>query len=209
MPMKTQTALDLLVANPPYGSAGFLTDALADGGEALEVLLADLPEVAPAPEPALSGLDFIQAEFDRLRALPFAESSAGSETNPPVRARDVTLSARIRQRAPHLAAATGIYWPEENRITITADPEATRAEVAATLLHELVHAAREAPIHAVSGRRLVHGPYYRLGLVHAAEQAFDVQLDPRAARWRSWQIDDAIAEALEALGGEWVMAVGS
>jgi len=147
--MKTENLLDLLVANPPFGGGGF---ALRH-----DEALAPDSDVDREVEPALSGLDWVQAEFERLQALPFARSDAGSDTHPPVAAKDVILSARIRRRASHLAAAAGAHWPEQNRITITAAPDASRAEVSETLLHELVHAAAHAPISAASGRRLLHG----------------------------------------------------
>ena len=199
---------DLLLNNPPFGSAGFLVDALADEAEVLHQLRVDDLQTEPVPEPALSGLAWIEQEFNRLRALPFATSDAGSDTRPPVRARDVALSARIRRRAPHLSRCSGSQWPDQNRITVTTAPDATRAKVSHTLLHELVHAATDAPIHVVSGRRLLHYYYYRLGLIQAAREAYNVELDPGAERWPCWQVDSAIVRALEALGGEWALPVG-
>jgi hypothetical protein len=203
------SALDAIFANPPFGSAGFLLEALAGEDEALQVLQVDEPEVEPTPEPALSGLDFIHAEFDRLRALPFAESSDGSDTRPPVRARDVVLSARIRRRAQHLSRCSGSQWPDQNRITITTAPDATRAEVSETLLHELVHAATDIPIHVMTGRRLIHYFYFRRALIEAAEAAYGLALPAGAARWPCGQVDCAIVRALEALGGEWDLPVGA
>ncbi len=200
-PLSTPTHqnFDTIFANPPFG-AGFLLEAPMAAGEALEAL--------PEAEPTLWGVLWIKAEFDRLRALPFAASSAGSETNPPVRARDVVLSARIRRRAFHLAAAAGTQWPTENRITITAAPDASRAEVSETLLHELVHAANCAPIHVITGRRLVHDYYFREALIEAAKQAYGLDLPRGAARWRASQVDDHLVRELEALGGEWDLALG-
>ena len=161
---------DLLLNNPPFASAGLLVDALADEDEVLQELQVDDPEAEPVPEPELSGLAWIEAEFDRLRALPFAESDAGSDTKPPVRARDVVLSARIRRRAQHLSRCSGSQWPDRNRITITTAPDATRAKVSRVLLHELVHAATCTPVHVITGRRLIHYYYFRRALIAAAAE---------------------------------------
>ena len=208
MPMKTQTAIDILICNPPFGSAGFLVAALADEDEVLQELQVDEPEAEPTPEPALSGLAWIEAEFDRLRWLPFAESSDGSDTRPPVRARDVVLSARIRRRAPHLSRCSGAQWRDRNRITITAASDASRAKVSQTLIHELVHAATDIPVHVVTGRRLIHYYYFRRALIQAAEEAYGLVLPVDAERWPCWRVDSAIVRALEALGGEWDLPVG-
>ena len=202
------------VPDPAHGSGSFMMAVLQtiDPGllaEALQDLRDSEVEREPPAVPELSGMEWIRAHWDYLRMLPFTASSDGSDTRPPVRARDVALSARIRRRAAHLMAATGTHWPTSNRITVTADPEATRAEVSVTMLHELVHAATEAPISASTGRRLVHGTYFRLGLIEAAQQAYGVDLPRGAARWRAAQVDKAIVRALEALGGEWGLPVGT
>ena len=106
---------DLLLNNPPFGSAGFLVDALADEAEVLQELQVDMPEVEPVPEPALSGLAWIEAEFDRLRALPFAASDAGSDTRPKKSARDNSFVCSMYGPAEPLKAAEviGRQWPYE------------------------------------------------------------------------------------------------
>ena len=199
---------DLLLNNPPFASAGCLEAALADEAEVHQALQVDDLQTEPVPEPELSGLAWIEAEFDRLRALPFAESSDGSDTRPPVRARHVVLSARIRRRAPHLSRCSGAQWRDRNRITITTDTDASRAKVSRVLIHELVHAATDAPIHVITGRRLLHYFYFRRALIQAAREAYGVVIEPGAARWPCWQVDSAIVLSLEALGGEWVLPVG-
>jgi hypothetical protein len=117
MPMKMQTAVDLLVGNPPFGGGGFLLDALRDD-DALSVLPSD-SDVDPEPEPALSGMAWIEQEFERLQALPFAESSAGSEVDPPIAACDTHLAVRLRHQPSHLHAVTGSHLPDRGFITVT------------------------------------------------------------------------------------------
>ena len=83
---------------------------------------------------------WIDQEFERLQALPFAESSAGSEVDPQVAARDVHLAMRLRHRPRHWHAVTGAHLPEQATISVTIDPRGRRAEVSEVLLHELAHA---------------------------------------------------------------------
>ena len=152
-------------------------------------------------------MDYIEHEFQKLQILPFATTDGGSEANPPIAAKDVQLPMRMRERPAHWHSVTGAHLPEQGCITITADPEATRAEVSEVLLHELVHAATPTP-RSPSGRRTVHGRAFCAMLIRAAKEAYGVVLDPDAITWSSWRIDDAIVRELHALGGEWRLAVG-
>ena len=199
------------VPDPALGGASFLIHALQVAGpeflEALRGLQVDVVAPKPPPVPALSGYDWIDQEFERLQGLPFATSTAGSEADPPVAAKDVQLAMRLRDRPRHWHSVTGAHLPGQGCITITADPEATRAEVSEVLLHELAHAATPTP-RSPSGRRTVHGREFRAMLILAAKEAYDVNLDPDTITWSSWRIDDAIVRELHALGGEWRLAVG-
>ena len=176
--------------------------------QALKKIQRDAVKREPRVEPELSGMDFIEFEFARLQALPFATTDAGSEADPPIAAEDVQLAMRLRERPAHWHSVTGAHLPEQGCITITADPEATRAEIASVLIHELAHAATPTP-RSPSGRRTVHGRAFRTMLVRAAKEAYGLDLDPEAITWSSWRIDDAIVRELHALGGEWRLAVGS
>ena len=194
------------------GGGAFLLHALQAAGPEFQDALRDLQGDAvvsePRIEPALSGMNFIEYEFERLQTLPFAESSDGSEIDPPIAARDVHLAMRLRHRPRHWHAVTGAHLPEQATIIVTIDPDASRAEVSELLLHELAHAATPTP-RSPSGRRTVHGREFRAMLILAAKEAYDVNLDPDTITWSSWRIDDAIVRALHALGGEWRLPVGT
>ena len=205
---------DLLLNNPPFGSAGFLLEALADEPEALHALQVDEPEVEPVPEPALSGLAWIEAEFDRLRALPFAASDAGSDTRPKKSARDNSFVCSMYGPAEPLKAAEviGRQWPYENRITVTVGPRASRAKVSEVLVHELAHAAcpteHGAPDKGGWRRRIHHGRAFREWLVRAAKEAYGLDISPTAAGRSAYKLDALIIAALEAEGGKWGIRVG-
>ena len=207
-------AIDILFANPPFGSAGFLSDALKAGGAALQALQVDEPEVEPTPEPELSGLAWIEAEFDRLRALPFAASDAGSDTRPKKSARDNSFVCSMYGPAEPLKAAEviGRQWPYENRITVTVGPRASRAKVSEVLVHELAHAAcpteHGAPDKGGWRRRIHHGRAFREWLVRAAKEAYGLDISPTAAGRSAYKLDAFIIAALEALGGEWPLVIG-
>ena len=214
MPMKTQTAIDILICNPPFGSAGFLVAALADEDEVLQELQVDMPEVEPVPEPALSGLAWIEAEFDRLRALPFAASDAGSDTRPKKSARDNSFVCSMYGPAEPLKAADvlGRQYPYENRITVTVGAKASRAKVSEVLVHELAHAAcpteHGAPDKGGWRRRIHHGRAFREWLVRAAKEAYGLDISPTAAGRSAYKLDAFIIAALEDLGGEWPLVIG-
>ena len=207
MPMKTETALDLIIANPAYGGRWSLVSAALEDGD--DEVSADLAE------PVLSGLDWVQEEFDRLRMLPFAKSNLGSETRPKKSARDSSFVCSIYGPAEPLkdAAVTGRQYPYENRITFTVGPKASRAKVSEVLMHELAHAAcpteHAAPDRSGWRRRIHHGRAFREWLVRAAKEAYGLDISPTAAGRSAYKLDAFIIAALEALGGEWCLPVGS
>ena len=201
--------------DPATGGASFLVRAVQAGGPEFAEVLKDLQDLQrevvkpePQPKPALSGLQWVRAEFERLRMLPFAQSDAGSMTDPKVRARDVSFGARVHPRPIHYELVAGRYWPTRGRITVTIDVETSRALASELLLHELVHAACRAPFDR-SGRQAVHGIEFRTLLIAAADEAYGLVIDPEAITLSAWRIDDAIVRELHALGGEWRLAVGT
>ena len=197
-PASESRAIDLLYGNPPFGP--------------FDRFGADVVDVGPEPE--LFGLAWIEAEFDRLRMLPFAQSNLGSETRPKKSARDSSFGCSMYGPTEPLnhAEVIGRQYPCENRITVTVGPKATRAKVSELLLHELAHAAcpteHSAPDKGGWRRRIYHGRAFREWLVRAAKEAYELDVSPTAAGRSAYRLDAFIIDALEDLGGEWTLPVG-
>ena len=204
MSTNMQTALDLIIANPPYGGRWSLVPAVLEDGD--EVVF---------EEPTESGLDWVQEEFDRLRDLPFAASTRGSNTRPKKSARANSFGCRLygaTQPWNH-TEVSGHHWPDRDRITVTVGPRASRAKVSELLLHELCHAAcpteRGAPGKNGKRKRIFHGRTFREWLVRAAEEAYGLEISPTAAGRSAYKLDAFIIAALEAEGGDWDIPVGT
>lgn len=214
MPPTPSAASALHPRQMPLASGGgaFALHALQAAGPEFQDALRDIQcdKVKPEPpaKPEKSGLDFVRAEFERLRGLPFAQSDAGSETDPRVRACDVSFGARVHERPLHYEMVAGRHWPTRSRITVTIDVETSRALASELLLHELVHAACPV-LREHSGRQVVHGIEFRRLLIAAADEAYGLVIDPEAVTCSAWHIDNTIVQSLKAIGAEWRLPVGT
>jgi len=127
---------------------------------------------AAAPAPArprprayylVAGLP-LDAELERLRALPaFADG--------PLAERRPQLKVRRASRKPN---RLGFAVPSEFRLSVTAYPGVRPGDVLETLLHELVHlhVGRAQEAHAW------HGPTFKRVLKQAMREAYGVAIPP-------------------------------
>ena len=186
-------------------------DRKAEAAQQKAAVKATLETPKPTAEVS-SGLGWVREEFDRLRALPFTTSNLGSHRRyAKKRARDNSFGCRLygpTQPWNH-AAISGHHWPDQDRITVTLGPRASRAKVSELLLHELCHAAcpteRGAPNKNGKRRRIYHGRTFREYLVRAAHQAYGLDISLTAAGRSAYKLDAFIIAALEARGGDWVL----
>jgi len=193
--------------DPAYGSGSFLMQVLRAADIDLDALRAELPDPEPAAEPSLSGMAWLEHEFERLQQLPFAASSAGSTMDPPVPAREAHLAMRLCSRPSPRYPVTGCHLPGQATITIDADPRATRAQASLCMLHELTHAS--ATPQTRDGRRVLHGRTFSRTFATAVEEAYGIVLGPEDREHASFEGDLQIIRALEAMGGdEWSLLLG-
>jgi hypothetical protein len=173
---------------------------------------ASIEAIEATPSSELVGLDWVRREWDRIRALPFASSNLGSHKRyGKAAARSNSFGCRLygpKQPWNH-AAVSGHHWPNQDRITVTLGPMATRARVSELLLHELCHAAcpteRGAPGKNGRRQRIFHGRTFREWLVRAANEAYGLDISPTAAGRSAYKLDALIIAALEARGGDWAL----
>ena len=121
----------------------------------------------------------LDAELERLRALPVFADGSLAERRPELKVR------RVRQRPNRL----GFAVPSEFRLSVTAYPGIRPGDVLETLLHELVHlhVGRAAEAHGW------HGPTFKRTLNRAMREAYGVTIPtPRAT------LHGPYAEAIEA-----------
>ncbi len=122
----------------------------------------------------------LDAEMERLRALPAFAAGPLAERRPELKVR------RARRRPNRL----GFAVPSQYRLSVTAYPGIRPGDVLETLLHELVHlhVGRAAEAHAW------HGPTFKRVLGQAMREAYGVEIPtPRAT------LHGPYAEAIEAL----------
>ncbi|HSS42687.1 MAG TPA: SprT-like domain-containing protein [Solirubrobacterales bacterium] len=141
------------------------------------------PPAAPArPRPRsyylVAGVA-LDAEMERLRALPVFAGGPLAERRP-------QLKVRRASRKPN---RLGFAVPTEFRLSVTAYPGIRAGDVLETLLHELVHLhvgrAREA--HAW------HGPTFKRTLTQAMREAYGIAMPPPRST-----LHGPYAEAIEA-----------
>ena len=142
---------------------------------------APMPAAPSPPRPRayyeVAGVD-LDAEMDRLRALPvFAEG--------PLAERRPELKVRRASRKPN---RLGFAVPSEYRLSVTAYPGIRPGDILETLLHELVHlhVGRANDAHAW------HGPTFKRVLAQAMREAYDVAPPPGRVT-----LHGAYAEAIE------------
>lgn len=106
----------------------------------------------------------LEAEMERLRALPVFAGGPLARRRPELRVR------RARRRPNRL----GFAVPAEFRLSVTAYPGIRTGDVLETLTHELthLHVGRAAEAHAW------HGPTFRRALAEAMRQAYGLTIPP-------------------------------
>jgi len=126
------------------------------------------PPAAPArPRPRsyylVAGVA-LDAEMERLRALPVFADGPLAERRP-------RLKVRRASRKPN---RLGFAVPTEFRLSVTAYPEIRPGDVLETLLHELVHlhVGRAREVHAW------HGPTFKRTLTQAMREAYGITMPP-------------------------------
>ncbi len=125
----------------------------------------------------VAGLD-LEAEMERLRALPVFADGPLAQRRPELKVR------RARRRPNRL----GFAVPTQFRLSVTAYPGIRPGDVLETLLHELVHlhVGRAAEAHGW------HGPTFKRALARAMREAYGVTIPmPRAT------LHGPYAEAIE------------
>jgi len=140
------------------------------------------PTAPPRPRPRayyeVAGVD-LDAEMERLRALPVFVEGPLAERRPELKVR----------RAKSKPNRLGFAVPSEYRLSVTAYPGIRPGDVLETLLHELahLHVGRAAEAHAW------HGPTFKRVLAQAMREAYGVTIPiPRAT------LHGPYAEAIEA-----------